>query len=308
MTDILFINHNIQNCGVYQYGKRVASISKKSKIFNFQYAEISSKEDLILQINQEEPKILIYNYVTATMPWLDYSIINYIRSLNIKQGNIIHNTQYNGFDFYLHQNPNYINNNNNFRLLRPLFEYIPKNKIENSVLQIGTFGFGGQHKFIPEICELISKQFLNKKVEINIHVTKGFYSDDVTKEIEKKCIQKIGKKENLKLNFTNKFLPDEAMLDFLYKNDLNIFFYENYNFYNGISSSIDYALSVKKPIAVCKSNMFSHIIDVNPSICVEDIDLIDIINNGFKTLENKYELWSNKNFIDNIETIIKSVL
>jgi hypothetical protein len=98
------------------------------------------------------------------------------------------------------------------------------------------------------------------------------------------------------------------MLDFLFNNDLNIFFYENYSFYNGISSTIDYALSVQKPIAICKSNMFSHIMDVNPSICVEDSDLIEIINNGFEPLQEKYNEWSHEKFVDNIETIIKKII
>jgi hypothetical protein len=98
------------------------------------------------------------------------------------------------------------------------------------------------------------------------------------------------------------------MLDFLFNNNLNIFFYENYSFYNGISSTIDYALSVQTPIAICKSNMFSHIMDTNPSICVEDSNLIDIINNGFEPLQEKYNSWSHENFILNIENIIEKII
>ncbi|NBP01134.1 MAG: hypothetical protein EBU90_13555, partial [Proteobacteria bacterium] len=67
-------------------------------------------------------------------------------------------------------------------------------------------------------------------------------------------------------------------------------------------------LSVKKPIAICRSNMFSHIIDVTPSICVEDTDLVDIMNNGFLPLQEKYDSWSHKNFIDNIEMIVEKLL
>ena len=53
--------------------------------------------------------------------------------------------------------------------------------------------------------------------------------------------------------------------------------------------------------------MFSHIIDVNPSICVEDTPLLDIISNEFTPLENKYTLWTNDKFIDKIEKIIGEV-
>ena len=140
------------------------------------------------------------------------------------------------------------------------------------------------------------------------YITRGFYStNDIFEEIKTECLN-ITNKSNIKLNFTNNFFTNQDMLNFLFNNDLNIFFYENYSFYNGISSTIDYALSVQKPIAICKSNMFSHIVDVKPSICVEDSDLIEIINNGFEPLKEKYDSWSHKNFIDNMEMIIEKLL
>lgn len=309
MKNVLFVNNNIENCGVYQYGKRVADICLKSKIIKFEYVEISSSNQLFSFIEEINPDAIIYNYVPSNMPWLNYDILNEIRSKNIKQGNIIHNAEFGGFDFQLHQNPYYQNNNNNFALLRPLFEYIPKEvKRENNVIQIGTFGFSGQHKFIHEICRAVNEEFVDSQVQLNLHITKGFYSsNNIFEEIKTECLN-IANKSNIKLNFTNNFLTNEDMLDFLFNNDLNIFFYENYSFYNGISSTIDYALSVQKPIAICKSNMFSHIVDVTPSICVEDSDLIEIINNGFKPLGEKYNSWSHKKFIDNIEMIIEKLL
>jgi hypothetical protein len=48
--------------------------------------------------------------------------------------------------------------------------------------------------------------------------------------------------------------------------------------------------------------------DVNPSICVEDSDLIEIINNGFEPLREKYNLWSHESFILNIENIIEKII
>lgn len=308
MNKVLIVNHNVQNCGVQQYGKRVSDICKKSTNYIFRYVEINSYDELLFSINQSNPSAIIYNYVPSTLPWLNSSILNDIRNLGIKQGNIIHNAEYGGFDFYLHQNPYYNNNNNNFALLRPLFEYNPKYiEKENDIIQIGTFGFSGKHKFIHEICRAVSEEFINKKVQLNLHITKGFYSSDIFEEVKQECLS-IVQNKNISVKFTNNFLTNEQMLDFLYNNDLNIFFYENYSFYNGISSTIDYALSVKKPIAICKSNMFSHIIDVNPSICVEDMDLNDIIKNGFHPLEEKHNSWSHKNFIKNIENIMEIIL
>jgi len=308
-NNILIVNHNVENCGVYQYGKRVADICHKSKHFNFHYIEITTTDELFLNIEDKSPSVIIYNYLPSTIPCITSVILDKIRSMGIIQGNIVHNTELFGFDFYLHQNPYYKNNHNNFSLLRPLFEYTPNRKErKNDTIHIGTFGFSGHHKFVNEICRAVNEEFADRKVQLNLHITKGFYSsEDFFEEIKTECLSNIGN-SNIKLKFTNNFLTNEGMLDFLFNNDLNIFFYENYSFYNGISSTIDYALSVKKPIAICKSNMFSHIMDVTPSICVEDSDLIEIINNGFEPLMKKYNSWSHENFVNNIENILEKII
>jgi hypothetical protein len=109
------------------------------------------------------------------------------------------------------------------------------------------------------------------------------------------------------LVITTDFISDDDLLDFLAGNDLNIFFYQKYHEYNGISSSVDYALSVKRPIAICKSNMFSHIWNTKPSICVEEMALTDIINVGITPLEQYYNSWSHDKFIEVFEHNINDV-
>lgn len=311
MKSILIVNPHVKECGIYQYGKRFANISKKSKSFIFEYVELNSSDDLIRAIYEKNISIIIYNYVPNTMIWVNETLLNYIKSFGIMQGTIVHHSQeYSGFDFYLHQDPYYKNNHNHYAILRPLFDYIPKTNVvqKNDTIKIGTFGFGGKNKITQDICKLICNEFGSKniQIELNFHITEAFYSQDSLDEIKKECLSNIVC-DNVKLNMTNKFLSDDEILDFLFLNDLNIFFYQYYDFYNGISSSIDYALSVKKPIAICKSNMFSHIWDVKPSICVEENPLSTIITNGFSPLEEKYNSWSNEKFIKNIETIIDNI-
>jgi len=72
----------------------------------------------------------------------------------------------------------------------------------------------------------------------------------------------------------------------------------------GLSSTIDYSLSVKKPIAINDSNMFRHINNVTPSINVNNTSIKEIIINGFAPLEKIYDEYSNKNFIKKYETIL----
>jgi hypothetical protein len=306
--NIFIVNNSKEACGVYQYGKRFANIACKSVKYNFMYFELDSEEEFSFLVNQHNPEAIIYNYLGGTLPWVTPTLVQKYREKDVKQYLIVHNTQFSFFDYYLHQNPYHKNiDNHNFSLARPLIDYQNIDyKKNNDILQIGTFGFGLTCKHIPEICSLINEQLFDKKVQINLHLTEAYYSPnaDTINSIEKECLDKITH-DNIKLNVTRNFLSDKEMLDFLYQNDLNIFFYENYSFYNGISSSVDYALSVKKPIAICKSNMFSHIWDVEPSICVEDNSLLSIINNGFAPLEEKYNSWTNDKFLNILESIIE---
>ena len=306
---IFIINNSAQNCGVYQYGKRFGTILSKSKKYNFMYYEVNSEEEFIKLYEVHKPEIVIYNYVVETMPWLEESLIHRLRNQGVKQYAIVHVVYYNVFDYYLHQNPYHpYLDDRNFALARPLFDYqFPKIEKDDDTLHIGTFGFGFNSKYIDQICKIVNEQITDRKVQVNLHLTESHYYPnwDTIETIIKDCYNNITH-NNIKLNITHNFLNDEEILNFLYKNDLNIFLYENYgDLYNGISSTIDYALSVKKPIAICESNMFSHIWDVQPSICIEKNSLINIINNGFEPLEDKCNSWTNENFISILENIIE---
>ncbi len=306
---VLILNHSVNNCGVYQYGKRLGSILCNSKDIDFRYNEIDSYDDLLSSINTLHPEAIVYNCVPGTLPWLTPDVVNEIRKYGIRQGLIVHNSGYQTFfDFYIHQNPYYIEHENNFSIPRLLFNFTPYDIEPNPRLQIGTFGFGFNVKHIEDICSCVNNEFYARDVDINLHLTSAHFAKDQSRwePIYNECLRRVSS-PSIKINLTTEFIPDIDMLNFLYKNDLNIFFYEKYSNYNGISSSIDYALSVRKPIAICKSNMFAHISDVKPSICIEDNSLQTIINNGFTPLVEKVALWSNDNLINKFNKIISNV-
>lgn len=307
--NIFIINHSVENCGVYQYGKRFGNIATKSKNYNFMYYEMNSQEELENYYEEHKPEAIIYNYLGGTMPWVTEKLVQKYRDLQVKQYLIVHNVGYaTFFDYYLHQHPYYEHvDANNFALARPLFDYKPVEiKRDDDVLHVGSFGFGFRVKYFDQICRIVNEQLSHRKVQINLHLTSSHFcpnANDIA-SIKQDCLNAITH-DNIKLNMTHDFLTDDEMLNFLYQNDLNIFFYQNYGGYNGISSTVDYALSVKKPLAICRSNMFAHIWDVHPSICVENNSLLNIINNGFTPLEEKYNSWTNEKFIHTLETIMQ---
>jgi hypothetical protein len=289
---VLITNHKDEECGVYQYGKRFVSvlIDSVSSDYEYFYLEVSNKNEFIEKINKILPDIVIHNYLDITMPWYDSECFHLLKNRNVSQGLIVHNIGYaNVFDFFLHQHP--------------FFKYKSSEREARNIPKINTFGFAFSFKKYESIVELINASF--EEAEINMHLTisKFFPNYEELEKIKNDCYSKITK-SGIKLNISSDFKSNNEILDFLNDADLNIFLYQNYNNYNGISSVIDYALSVKRPIAICKSNMFAHLHHVNPSICIENSSLKEIIKNGTQPIEHLYLSWGHEKFTESIEKII----
>jgi len=175
---VFLVNHKVKNCGVYQYGKRVASILSKSKNLLVHYLEMDDSNDFLTQVNIHNPSVIVYNHLTGTMPWVDTTFVNQLRQRGIKQGTIVHNVAYSTFfDFYLHQDPNYNVHQNNYKLLRPLFEYNKSVAVDPHKIKIGSFGFGFASKQYEQLCACVRDNFLrtNVPVELRLHLTHSHF-------------------------------------------------------------------------------------------------------------------------------------
>ncbi len=103
------------------------------------------------------------------------------------------------------------------------------------------------------------------------------------------------------------FLTVDQVLNFLAQNTINAFFYEE-NTGRGLSSVIDLALAVQRPVAITKSTMFRHLRSTLPSICIEDLSLKEIIHNGFAPLHHYCQEWNEANLVWDYERIIDCIL
>ena len=80
--------------------------------------------------------------------------------------------------------------------------------------------------------------------------------------------------------------------------------YDNLN-NRSISSVIDYALSVKKPLIISNSHMFRHI--YNDSICVLKTPIQQCITNSVSYCAKFLDLYSNANMIAKVESVISLI-
>jgi hypothetical protein len=313
MKTVLFINHTKKNCGVYQYGIRVYDILKQSNKINFVYKEISDYDEYLLSLQINNVREIIYNYHYATLNWLNINNI----SKNHTNIGIIHESPTNIFDITCDIDPDIQDTIKNISIPRPIFEnvetmldnmHFSSETIQNFIQYseentpiFGSFGFGFYFKGFDKIVKIINEQYDNAIIKLVIPIA---YFDPESQftviNARNKCIEN-NKKSGIKLMITHEFMTNEELLKFLSSNTLNIFLYDTLN-NRGISSVIDYALSVKKPLAISDSHMFKHI--YSDEICVYKNNIEYILENSTKYCEKYLVEFSNKNLINVFETII----
>jgi len=285
MKTVVIINHSVESCGVYQYGKRLANILIKSEHINFIYHEIDTFNQYINLCNTNLDAI-IYNYHPSTLPWLtNQNIQNKVPNIGIHHENeiLIH------FNYILEIDASDFPNS----IYRPLLNYIG-DKIINDIPIIGSFGFGFNNKGFDKIISYVNSQFDNAIIKLNI--TSAYFSDN-NDQTEAMC-HIIPRKEGIKLIITHDFMDDDQLLTWLNNNTINIFLYDHMHG-RGCASTIDYALSVNTPIGISDSYMFRHI--YSDEICVYKTPIKDIIKNGMVYIEKYKTAWSHLNLIKKVE-------
>lgn len=307
---ILFVNRKTENCGVIDYGIRLYNVLKKSINYEIDFIEVSDSNDIKSSYEMMRPDLIIYNYYHSVLPFVTNELF---RQLNLSKHIIIYHES--SFDL----NPNAImvvdstfiddEKNNIFSTPRPLFEDFELVDHKNLVPTIGSFGFGFPDKNFPKIAEMVCDQFEFAKIRFNIpFATFGdIYGSMARHEIEKTKNVIAQKNKNIEFEFSHNFLTQKDTLEFLSKNDVNIFLYDKHES-RSLSSTIDYSLSVRKPIGISDSHMFRHISWVRPSIILPQTTIPEIIKNGIEPLKPIYEKYSNQNLINKFEYIIKKML
>jgi hypothetical protein len=222
-----------------------------------------------------------------------------MRRRGIKTFAIFHEAYIDGFDYYIHPDPDFIETETRFKSGRPTFNYSGEYP-NNDVPIVGSFGFGFENKGWERILYAV-RDSLPESV-VHFHMPYAYFGDRDGKSAEKvsnKCLD-LAETLDINLIIEHNFLEIPELLKFLASNDMNCFFYDEL-YGRGIASTIDYALSVKRPIALTKSYMFRHM--KNANIFIEDLSLKDILDNGTEPLEPLYKQFTKENLIKDYERI-----
>lgn len=319
MKNVLFINHKIKNCGVYQYGVRLYDILKKSPgSYCYIYKEIDCIDEYQTFLSEiENTYAIIYNYHFSTMSWLNTMTIQRA----VKNIGVPHESPTDLFDILCNIDPNETDNNKTtFSIPRPIYENVEEiinnapgpshsvlqfiNEHADSNLPIfGSFGFGFHNKGFYKIVDLINNEFDNAVVKFVIPIAHFDPDNETVHRMREICIN-ANRKPGIKLMIMHDFFTTEEILLFLSKNTMNIFLYD-YMEGRGISSAIDYAISAKRPIGISDSYMFRNV--YSDSVCLYKSSIQDCMHNSEQHFSMFLEKYSHNNVINRFKYILDTL-
>jgi len=310
---VLIVSHAKKRCGINQYGLNVYEALAASKRYAIAYAECGSERDLAKAMTDFNPSVVLYNFYPATMPWLNPGIT---RKFAVTQLGVMHEvTQQEAdradrqfFEYHICPDPTLVENNPSvIKIPRIIPRYDNRQPLPERV-RIGSFGFGIHDKGFRRLIEKVQEEY----DEADIHILMPF-NDVVDSEgrrfalkTAEQCRQAVHK-PGVRLTISHDFVSKTELLDFLAGNTLNAFFYDVHKD-RGISSTIEHALAVQRPMAITRCGMFRHVSSAVPSICIEDSSLKQIIANGTRPLEPFYRAWTAENFVSALEGVFDRVL
>jgi len=313
-SNVLIINHKLKQCGIYQHGLSLHDVLKKSEYYNFVLVECGSDQDLLCAYRKYRPKAIIYNRNDYTMPWITRSLLKRIKALHVCILHTVSQTIADGlnnflFDYYLTDDPAIL-------LYNPiLFKYnrlvqktavVPK---KTGLPIIGSFGLCLPDKGFERVVYVVQNEF--EKAIINLHMPKSSVIDSegvIADSVIRRCKDMIVK-PGIQLNITSGFLSKEELVDFLSKNTINAFFYDEHRGRgNEISGVMEYAIAANRPIAVTRCGMFRHFLIEFPNVCcIENNTLKEILSRDPDYLSYFQEAWCDENLIWDFERMLNEI-
>jgi len=306
---ILFLGTAIYRSAIYQFGYHVYDILKDSTKYPSVYAEVEGLAEYRQLRDKVAPDIIIYNYHYVRMPWLTRAVLD--ETKHIAHISLHHEANMIAFDYYFFADPTlkpgchwrYGRTGGLWcRIGRPIPKYTNTFK-PPTIPTIGSFGLGVCKKNYELLIARVNADF--DQAIININIPGKAHGVETLAERYQSHITK----RNISLSVTHDFMPESDLLDFLGKHTINVFHYQDSGSpHVGISSAIDYALAVRRPIAITKANQFRHIWPRAPEICLENHTLPQIIAMGTSPLQQFYDEWTPGNILTDLETNLDGIM
>jgi hypothetical protein len=283
-----FINSKQKQCGIYQYGLRIYTVLRKQ--INIEYHEVGTLEEYLRAVAAIKHRVVLVNYhsilfaflhIAYQCPSIKYYYIWHEGSLGpVRPG------------YMLHSDPDARTG-----IPRPLpmmcdTQDHPPTDFSNPI--IGSFGFGSPSKGFDLIVRKVQDEFDTATIRLVIPFNEAYDQDGNCAKASADACRLAVTKPGITLEISHDFVTDDEIIQFLSKNDLNIFLYtgDTNNKGRSCSSVVDFALCADRPIAVSSSEMFRHV--YKDDICAEKRTIRQIIEFGTDHVKALRSKWSHE--------------
>jgi SAM-dependent methyltransferase len=307
---VVIVSNPARRCGVSEFGQslsRMLTESRQLECSLLEFAENARISDVLSGILEQKPDMIVYNWHPSTMPWLNEEILNAVAEnlCCVVQAGVSHDAvpPFRQLCAILHFDPSFEESPREFALLRPIPEFDLADPLKGLV--IGSFGFGFENKGFERLVDAVNAEF--DEALIRLHVPYNHYFDpdgSTARVIVDKCREKC--KNNIHLEVTHEYKTPEEMVRWLSENTLNCFLYDQLEG-RGISSTIDFALAARRPIAITQSHMFRHLTQFSDEMVFPRFSLREILSKGLDPVRYFHEKWSPSDQIACFERIVSDL-
>lgn len=294
---VIFVNSRQERCGVHQYGLRLFKILQKSQKLECRYV-VSPDSHFSGELDWAE--VVIYNQ----HPGIHNAVSKAPFGLNCREIGIFHEAGAGErFKELIFSDPTRASVDGFYAIGRPLpdWKVIPHVSRKNcDEIVVGVNGLCGAWctTMIAHVASQLPECRVRMALPPSDHVDpSGVHSQMLADS----CGDILGNPR--KLEITYDFMDEPSLLAWMSENDINCYIRPSLPSH-GISSILDLALAVRRPIAINRHPMFRHLHDCKPSICVEDTSMRDIVGNGLSPLIPHYERNSNERVLSELESIL----
>ncbi len=294
---VLFINPVPPKCGVHQYGLRLYSILVETVRMNVSYSTTDTCD------SHGIPDVIVYNW----HPLIDgpCEVAQRERFKSCKRVIIYHDGAVPvAADKILFSHPTVKNDGQGFHCIgRPLPEWIPTPAPAGDRLRVGIAGFCGA--WAADSIYQVLTEYDAVHFRLLLPFSDWCDSGGGTARSTAAHCQSLMRPGDM-MEVEHNFLTEHDMLAWLSINHVNCYI-RNTSPSLGISSALDNALAVRRPIAINKNPMFRHMFGCSPSICIEDTPLRDIIRNGVDPLIPVYQRNDRRVVLEELEKVLLSL-
>lgn len=307
MAKVIFVNPDDPGCGVYQYGLNLFAVLSRSKK-HLAMCMTLDEWDYIREVAASWPAdLIIWNWHPLIPSKLTQGPPDWRKNILVMHEPTPGESLYHRV---IMSDPTQQDNGLRRYIGRPLPEWKinPLNPRErHDRIWVGLQGYNGAWAS-QMITEIAMKHDLHN-ITFMLHLPKNRYVDPEGKNARREIdmAYRLACSRGASVHVTEDYISSRDMLDWLALNDVNCYVRPKVPWF-GVSSALDPALAVDVPIAINKCPAFRHVWDCEPSICLEDRTLFEIIDSSILPLAPKKKAWSQANILAQLEKVIDEVV